>query len=73
MGLTDYTISDKKYWQAGRDYENERIVKLLEGRIETIKAQGDWGFITAMGQPVEPQDAIAITEAIIYAIKEGQK
>jgi len=31
MGLTDYTISDKKYWQAGRDYENKRIIQLLEG------------------------------------------
>jgi hypothetical protein len=30
MGLTDYTISDKKYWQAGRDYERQRIIKLLE-------------------------------------------
>jgi hypothetical protein len=30
MGLTDYTIGDKKYWNAGRDYERERIIKLLE-------------------------------------------
>ena len=30
MGLTDYTISDKKYWQAGRDYERERIIKIIE-------------------------------------------
>jgi hypothetical protein len=30
MGLTDYTISDKKFWQAGRDYERQRIIKLLE-------------------------------------------
>jgi hypothetical protein len=30
MGLTDYTVSDKKYWQAGRKYEVERIRKLLD-------------------------------------------
>lgn len=30
MGLTDYTIGDKRLWQAGRDYENERIRKLLD-------------------------------------------
>jgi hypothetical protein len=30
MGLTDYTISDKKYFQAGIEYERERIIKLLE-------------------------------------------
>lgn len=30
MGLTDYTVGDKKLWQAGRDYERERIIKLLE-------------------------------------------
>jgi|688.fasta_scaffold52467_12 hypothetical protein len=34
MGLTDYTISDKKYWNAGRDYERERIIKLLEPLAE---------------------------------------
>jgi hypothetical protein len=29
MGLTDYTISDKRYWMAGREYERKRIVKIL--------------------------------------------
>lgn len=29
MGLTDYTISDKKYWQAGREYEREQILAEL--------------------------------------------
>lgn len=29
MGLSDYTISDKKYFQAGVEYERERIIKLV--------------------------------------------
>jgi len=38
MGLTDYTISDKGYWQAGRKYEIERILKLLDtSRLCTCK------------------------------------
>ena len=30
MGLTDYTISDKKYFNSGREHEQERILKLLD-------------------------------------------
>jgi hypothetical protein len=30
MGLTDYTISDKKYYEAGKAFERERIIELLE-------------------------------------------
>jgi len=30
MGLTDYTFGDKRIWNAGREYEKERIIKLLE-------------------------------------------
>lgn len=30
MGLTDYTISDKKYFESGRNYERERIIKIIE-------------------------------------------
>ena len=26
MGLTDYTFSDKKYWQAGREYERKLLL-----------------------------------------------
>lgn len=29
MGLTDYTISDKKYFESGRKYERERILAEL--------------------------------------------
>lgn len=35
MGLTDYTISDKKYWQAGRDYERQRIIKIAQSVTAT--------------------------------------
>lgn len=30
MGLTDYTFGDKRIWQAGREYERERIIKLVK-------------------------------------------
>jgi hypothetical protein len=30
MGLSDYTVGDKKLWQAGRDFERERIIKLIQ-------------------------------------------
>lgn len=33
MGLTDYTFGDKRIWQAGREYEQERIIKLLEEQL----------------------------------------
>lgn len=34
MGLTDYTFGDKRIWNAGREYEKERIIKLLEDSRE---------------------------------------
>jgi hypothetical protein len=43
---------------------------LLDSTIKRIKEQPDWGVVTAMRQPVQPQDAIAISEAIIYLIKK---
>lgn len=33
MGLTDYTISDKKYFESGRKYERERIIQLLRSQV----------------------------------------
>jgi hypothetical protein len=30
MGLLDYSISDKKYFNSGREYERERIKKVLD-------------------------------------------
>lgn len=38
MGLTDYSILDKRYFNSGREYEQERILKLLDtSRICTCK------------------------------------
>jgi hypothetical protein len=34
MGLLDYSISDKKYFNSGREYERERIKKLLDTTID---------------------------------------
>ena len=30
MGLTDYSILDKRYFNSGREHEQERILKLLD-------------------------------------------
>jgi hypothetical protein len=30
MGLLDYSISDKKYFNSGREHERERIKRLLD-------------------------------------------
>jgi len=38
MGLTDYSILDKRYFNSGREYEQERILKLLDtSRLCTCK------------------------------------
>lgn len=43
MGLTDYTISDKKYFESGRNYERERITKLLEELVTKLDdAKPEW-------------------------------
>ena len=56
--------------QEGRRLERERIIKLLESRIDLAKST--YGVVTAMRVPVEPAAVEAITEALIYAIKGGQ-
>jgi len=30
MGISDYTMGDKRYFNSGREYEQERILKLLD-------------------------------------------
>ena len=65
-------IYDNAIWNAKED-EKERIINLLEGRLQIIKEQGNKGRLTAMRRQVELNDAVAITEAIIYAIKGEQK
>jgi hypothetical protein len=34
MGLTDYSINDKKYFNSGREYERERIKDVLDTTID---------------------------------------
>jgi len=34
MGLTDYSIGDKKYFNSGREYERERIKDVLDTSID---------------------------------------
>lgn len=68
MGLTDYTISDKKYWQAGREYEHRRIIALVEKRLNYIRDLPDSELITAMQIPVDKYQAVAIIQATLFAI-----
>jgi hypothetical protein len=63
MGLTDYTVSDKKYWQAGRDYERERIIKLLEVHAEHIDCE--------LG--CYPEDCSAPSYAYAIELIKGEK
>jgi hypothetical protein len=37
MGLTDYTVGDKGYWNAGRKYEIERITKVALNWISEMR------------------------------------
>jgi hypothetical protein len=34
MGLLDYSVSDKKYFNSGREHEQERILKLLDTSLD---------------------------------------
>ena len=40
MGLTDYTLGDKRFFESGREYENEKIISLLK---ENSKCKLDGG------------------------------
>lgn len=52
MGLTDYTIGDKKLWQAGRDFERERIVKLIQDTYAN-EAYNELGSLEWTGDIIE--------------------
>lgn len=41
MGLTDYTIGDKRIWNAGRDYEREQIRARIMERVTDLKNCSD--------------------------------
>lgn len=60
----------KREYDRGVIAERERIIKLINDRKELIRDAD--GLITAMRIPVDKEVAIAITEAIIYAIKENE-
>jgi hypothetical protein len=36
VGLTDYTFNDKKYWEAGRKYERERLLADLTNLTDRL-------------------------------------
>lgn len=38
MGLTDYTISDKKYFESGRDYERKRLLEDLMALTDRLNS-----------------------------------
>jgi hypothetical protein len=39
MGLIDYSLNDKKHFNSGREYERERIVKLIQEQAKDFLDQ----------------------------------
>lgn len=61
MGISDYSIGDKRFFESGREHERERIIKLLESlgcKANGIEhdCQGGLGYTTA-------QDLIKLIKA----------
>ncbi len=58
----------------GAAVERERIIKLLENRLEKAKATAaSNGLVSAMRRPVSIETLEAVIEAMIYAIKGENK
>jgi hypothetical protein len=52
MSLTEYRVGDKAIWNAGREYEQERIIKLLKRLWE--KTQGtDLPAVVVLPEAIE--------------------
>jgi len=39
VGLIDYSLNDKKYFSSGREYERERIIKLIQEQAKNFLDQ----------------------------------
>jgi hypothetical protein len=39
VGLIDYSLNDKKYFNSGREYERERIIKLIQEQAKDFLDQ----------------------------------
>lgn len=53
MELLDYSIGDKKYFNSGREYERERIIKLLEQHKQTTKSVSGFLGVCYCGEAVD--------------------
>jgi hypothetical protein len=60
MSLNEYRIGDKAIWNAGREYEQERIIKLLQSKtiiysVLTPDQLGEWEqmFNLMLGHTIE--------------------
>ena len=53
MGLTDYTIGDKRIWNAGRDYEREQIRARIMERVTDLKSCGKNDDCFDLGDHIE--------------------
>ena len=62
-------------FESGKDWwvplEQDRILNLLRDRLETAKKVDDVTVLTAMQVPVDKECAIAVTEALIWAVKDA--
>lgn len=59
-------------YQYGVEAERERIIKLLEDRLEKAVIFGSQGRVTAYQKDINIDDLEHIVMAIIYAIKEDK-
>lgn len=56
MGLTDYTISDKKYFESGRKYERERILaELMKLTDRFNRGESDANIVMYLYRFIEQQ------------------
>lgn len=74
--VKEYGIGDKKLWQAGRDYENKRIIELLESKLCSCVTQpNDYNFAdrAKLMQHIDCDYHAMIIEYHVSLIKGEQK
>lgn len=62
-------------WESGKDWwvplEQDRLLQVLQDRLDYVRQVDDVTVLTAMQVPVDKECAIAVTEALIWAVKDA--
>lgn len=55
VSLTEYRVGDKAIWNAGREYERERIIKLLDDLLVSLNGAypTDYGLAATLRQLIK--------------------